>query len=224
MRFVFVLGACIILAIRAAAAVPPVLAAALEGFRADPPAGWSYTQTTTAAGKSTVERYDAARPVFERWTLVQQDGRPPTADATKHYREMRSRWSRSGTAPKITDQLDLDSLETIADNTERATYRSRVRPGEAGDKTAAFLRATVVVHKPTLAIESIELASSGEFSPTLGVTIREMKTAMTYALPSGDTPPLPHKIETRVRGKAFWLKSLDADMTVTYSEYARAGK
>lgn len=208
----------------AIAAVPAELAAALESFRADPPRGWSYTQTTTAEGKSTVERYDAAKPEFDRWSLVQKDGRTPTADELKTYGEMRSRRSRGGTAPKLTEQLDLATCEVVTRTSERATYRFRVRPGEAGDKTAQHLRATLVLHLPTQTVESLELSNTAAFSPTPGVTIAEMKTAMRYRVPAGDTPARPEQIATRVRGRAFWLKSLDADMTVTYSGYEKAGK
>ena len=80
------------------------------------------------------------------------------------------------------------------------------------------------MHKPAHTIQSIELASTGEFSPTLGVKIREMQTRMTYRPPEGDTPMLPQNVTTRVRGTAFWFKSLDADMTVTFSEFAPVAK
>jgi hypothetical protein len=46
-----------------------------------------------------------------------------------------------------------------------------------------------------------------------------MRTTMAYMPPSGDTPALPMSVTTRVRGRAFLFKSLDADMTVTYSDY-----
>jgi hypothetical protein len=155
---------------------------------------------------------------------VQKDGRAPTAKETKDYDEMHSRRSRGGTAPKLTEQLDLATLETIADTPDRATYRCRLKTGEAGDKTGEFLRATVVLHKPTKTIESFELASVSEFKPVMGVKIAEMRTTMTYSLPAGDTPSLPQKVEVRVRGRAFFVKSLDADMTVIFSDYARATK
>jgi hypothetical protein len=214
----------LLLASVAAAAVPPALDAALKNFRADPPRGWSYTQTTAAQGESTVERYDATKPEFERWSLVQKNGRTPTAGETATYNEIRSRRSRGGTAPKLTDQIDTTSIEILADTPERATFRTRLAPGERGDVTAAFLRLTVVVHKPTATIAALELTSAGEFSPTFAVKIAEMKTAMTYSLPAGDTPSFPEKVTTRVRGRAFLFRSLDADMTVTYSDYAKAGK
>lgn len=208
----------------ASAGVPPELAAALKEFRGDPPRGWSFTQTTVADGKSIVERSDAARPDYARWTLVQKDGRTPTTDELKEYAEGRSRRSRAGTAPPITEQFDPGSIETISETAERGTYRFRLRPGETRDKTAPFLRATLVLHRPTRTIESIELANAGEFNPTIGVTIRELKTRMTYSLPAGDTPSFPQAVTTHVRGTAFFFKSLDADMAVTFSDFVKAGR
>ncbi len=221
MRFALL---CLCLLVPASAAVPPLLREALDAFRADPPPGWSYAQKTSGDGRSTVERCDAAKPEFDRWSLVEKDGRAPSAAEIRDYTEARSRRSRTGTAPKITDQLDLELVETIADTTDRATYRTRLRRGESRDHTAPFLRATVIVHKATRAIESIELGNTEPFSPTLGVKITEMRTLLTYRLPGESTPTLPDKVASRVRGTAFWFKSLDADLTVEFSDYARAAK
>lgn len=212
------------LTLSAAAAVPPALDAALQRFRSDPPKGWSYTQTTAATGESTIERHDATKIEFERWSLVQKNGRAPSVAELNDYGEARSRRSRTGTAPKLVEQLRLETMETVADTPERGTYRCRLRPGESGDKTAAFLRATLVLHKPTGTIESVELASAEAFSPTIGVKIQELHTLMTYSLPTGETPSLPQRVLTRVRGTAFWFKSLDAEMTVTYSDFAKSGR
>lgn len=221
MRFLFLLGA---FASAACAAVPADLAAALATFRTDSPRGWSFTQTTEGEGHSRIERFDAARPEFDRWTLLRQDGTVPTADKQLDYKQKLVRRSSNSTAPLITEQLDLRAPETLADTAERATYRCRLKPGEAGDKTAAFLRVTLVVHKPTHTVESLEISNDGEFQPTWGVTIAEMKTAMTYSLPDGATPSLPQKVTTHLRGRAFYFKSLDADMTVAYTDYVKAGK
>ena len=221
MRLLVLLSA---LASAAFAAGPPALTAALENFRADAPRGWSFTQTTAAEGKSTVERCDAAKPEFDRWTLLQKDGRTPTADEAQDYAEIRSRRSRGGTAPKLTDQFDLTTTEVVTDTPERATYRLRLKPGEADDRTAAFLRVTVVVHKPTHTIESIALASTGEFAPTFAVKIAEMITTLTYSVPAEGRPSLPLAVTTHVRGRAFFFKSLDADMTVKFSDYERVGR
>lgn len=204
--------------------VPPALEAALKSFRSDPPPGWSFTQTTTAEGKSTTERSDAGKPRHDRWALVQVDGRAPTADETKHYNDQRSRRSGSGTPPKIIEQFDLATLEAVSEAGERAIYRCALKPSEASDKTAKYLRATITLHTPTQTIEAIELASIAEFSPAIAVKVSEFKTTMLYSIPSADTPSLPQKVVTRQKGTAFWLKALDAEMTVVFSDYAKAGK
>lgn len=221
MRFLLLLS---ILVSTAFAAVPAELEAALKQFRAEPPPGWSYTLTSEGEGQSMVEHCDAAKPEYERWTLVQKNGKPPTADEARDYRELRTRRSRGGTAPKLIDQLDLATLETVGTDSEHATFRCRLKPGDGGDNVASSLRATLVVHRASHAIESIELASMGEFSPSMVVKIAEMNTRMTYHRPQEDRPALPRQVLTRVRGRAFLFKSLDAEMTVTFSDYAWAGK
>lgn len=221
MRFLLLLGA---VTTAACAAVPAELAAALTTFRTDAPRGWSFTQTSAGDGHRRIERFDAARPEFDRWTLLRHDGAVPAPAEQLDYKQKLVRRSSNTTAPLITEQLDLRTPETLADTPERATYRCRLKPGEAGDKTAAFLRVTLVVHKPTLTVESLEIANDAAFSPTWGVTIAAMKTAMTYSLPAGETPSLPQTVTTHLRGRAFYFKSLDAAMTVAYSDYVKAGK
>ena len=171
-----------------------------------------------------MERYDAAKPEFDRWSLVEKNGRAPNAQELKDYAEARSRRSRTGTAPTLVDQLLLDALETVADSPETATFRCPLRPGESRDKTAIFLRATIIVHKPTHTVDSIELSNVEPFSPTFGVKISALKTLMTYSRPAGDSPSLPQKVATQVRGTAFLFKSLDGDMTVTFSNYAKVSR
>ena len=205
-------------------AVPADLAAALKTFRTDAPRGWSFTQSTEADGKSRIERYDAGKPEFDRWTLLKQNNQAPNDDEQLDYKQKLIRRPGKGSAPLLTDQLDLTNPEKVSDTGDRASYRVRLKAGEAGDKTAEFMRVALTVHKPTHTIESLEIFSSGEFTPTWGVTISEMKTTMTYSLPSGDAPSLPQKVTTRLRGRAFLVKSLDADMIVDYADYAKAGK
>ena len=209
------------LAVAARAQVPAEVVQAMAAFRTDGPKGWSFTQKTEGAGESMVERYDAAKPDFTRWVLLQKDGRPPTADEIKEYNEMQSRRSNGGTGPSLMNQVDAAHGTVVSDTPERAIYRCPVNAGAEGDKVAEVLVATVSYHKPTHTIDSVELAATAPFNPSLGVAIAEMKTTMTYTLPQGDQPSLITRVTTHLRGRAFWFKSLDADMTVDYSDYVR---
>jgi hypothetical protein len=204
-----------------AAPLPPDFAAACANFRAENPRGWSFTQTTTAEGRTLVERCDAARPEFSRWSLLAQDGRPPSPQETANYNEMRSRRSRGGTAPHIASQLDLASAELVSQSATESVYRFKLLRESSGDRTAGHLRATLTFHHPTGTIRRFELSNQEPFSPVLGVRIREMHTSIHYHLPEDGRPALLEKILTRTRGRAYF-KSLDADMEVTFTDYAPA--
>lgn len=217
LAFVFILTTA------AQAALPPEIAAVCATFRTENPKGWSFTQTTTAEGKTLIERYDAAQPEFNRWTLLQQDGQPPTDEEAGAYKEKFTRRSRNGTAPNIASQLDLASAELVSDSTERAVYRFRLSATEAADKTADFLRATITYHKAAQTIEAFEIANIEPFSPVFGVKIAELRTTIVYSLPQAGYPALLKSVTTHTRGRAFF-KSLDADMLVGYTDYAWAGK
>ena len=205
------------------AALPPEYAAICEGFQTQNPKGWSFTQTTAAEGRTLVERYDAGQPEFSRWTLVAENGRPPTADEAREYREKFTRRSRGGNAPAIASQLELPTAELVSEDANQAVYRFKLKIEDEDDKTANFLRASVTFHKATRSITCFELASVEVFAPVFGVKIRELRTAIHYHLPAADRPALLDRVTTRTRGRAFF-KSLDADMLVTYSDYAWAGK
>ncbi len=204
-------------------ALPPDFAAACREFRTENPWGWSFTQTTDAEGRSVVERYNAAQPDFRRWTLLSQDGAPPSPKETDAYNGKRSRWSRGGTAPHIATQLDLTTAELITEDPVRVVYRFRLKRESASDRTADFLRATLTFHRPSATIELFELSNSEPFSPVFGVRIQELLTRIRYHLPAGDTPALLDKITTRTRGRAYF-KTLDADMQVAFTDYAWAGR
>jgi hypothetical protein len=204
--------------------LPPEVSAAIKSFRAEGPKGWAFTQTTASTKQSMVERFDPMKPEISRWTLLQKDGRAPTQEELKEYREKQSRRTRGDTAPDVTKQLDLESAERISEDAERAVFRFRLKPGGDDDKTAAHMRSTFHFHKPTGTIEKVELGSIEPFAPMLTVKINEARTVMYYTLPQADRPSLLDRITVTVRGRAMWFKSLDEDLTVSYSDYQYVAK
>lgn len=213
----------LLLASTVVAALPAEFAAACANFHTENPKGWSFTQTTVAEGRSLTERCEAGRPEFSRWTLLAKDGDPPTPGEIEEYNEKRSRRSRGGTAPHIASQLDLASAEMVHENDAEFVYRFRLRREARSDRSAEFLRATLTFHRPTATISVFELANIGPFSPVWGVRVTELRTTIHYHLPTADRPALLDKITTRTKGRAYF-KSLDAEMRVTFTDYAFAGR
>lgn len=207
----------------AAGPTPPELAAALEKFRADNPKGWAFTQNTVAAERSRLERFEPLGRNSHRWTLVQQDGRPPTEAELRAYNDIKTRRSSNETAPNVKEQIAPGTCEIVEETPEQGVYRFDLIPGDEDDHSAEFMRVTFTLHRPSATIQKVELASTGPFSPVLLVNIQEARTVMTYSLPTGDRPSLLQEVAVQIRGRAMWFKSLDQDMKVVYSDYSYAG-
>jgi hypothetical protein len=207
----------------AGVALQPDFAEALKHFRAEGAKHWGFTQTTTARKGSLIEQFNPSRPESKRWTLLQKDGRPPTEKEATEYAEKQTRRSSNDTAPDVTKQLNLSTAELVAEDEARIIYRFHLNPGDKNDTTAPFLVATFQFHKPTKTIDRIELGNTEPFSPMLVVKIQEARTIIQYTLPTADRPSLLEHITMRVRGRAMLLKSLDEDMTISYSDYHYEG-
>ena len=206
-----------------AAPPPPALVDALSDFRTGGPRGWSYVQRTEADDGSLLERYDASQPEALRWSLLERDGRAPTARETQTYREGQSRRTAGFGPPRLQDQFDLTAGEPVSAPEGRIAWRFPLKPGGTDDWSAESLTVTVVLHVATGTIEEVEIASRAPFSPSFAVRIEETRTRMRYSLPIENQPSLLQEVSLRLRGTAFWLKSLDQDMVVTYSDYQPPG-
>lgn len=201
----------------------PDFAEALKKFRAEGAKHWGFTQSTTARQGSLIEKFNPAQLEGKRWTLIQKDGHAPTAKESQEYFEKQSRRSSNETAPDVTKQLNLGSAELVHEDDVHVAYRFHLNPGDKNDTTAPFMVATFQFHKPSKTIDRIELGNTEPFSPMLIVKIQEARTTIDYTLPTAERPSLLDHITMRVRGRAMVFKSLDEDMTITYSDYHYAG-
>lgn len=207
-----------------AASVPPELDAALDALQTDAPRGWAFTQTTEADGRSRVERYEPLGPEPARWTLLQVNGRPPTAADLSEYRKHQTLRAGGESAPNVKQQIDRSTAEKTTDDETRAVWRFRLQPGSTDDSWAAHMTASFTLHRPTGAIERVELANLEPFSPMFLTQVQEARTVMMYSLPDDDRPPLLQEITVRIRGRAWLVRSLDSDMAVRYTGYRYVGK
>lgn len=203
---------------------PPELVAALDGFRTGGPKGWAFTQTTESEDRQLAESYDPLQPDHLKWTLVTKDGRAPTAAEIDQYRQQQTRRTGGETAPDVLGQIDRNSCTPVDRDGNRSRWRFDLKPGGDDDMSAEHMRLTVTLHEPSATIERVELGSFEPFSPVLGVKINEAQTIIAYSLPTAALPSLLEQITVRVRGRAFFFKSLDSDMVVAYSDYRYAGK
>lgn len=217
MRFRFILGFLLCLTV-AGRAMPPELSTALANFRADGPKGWAFTQSTKSDRHSMVERYNPlTRPPFS-WSLQLKDGHPPTEKDLAQYQQKVAFRSNDGVA-SVKDQIIPESCELVSQTDDTATYSFKLKPGAPDDRTAEFMTAYFTLHRPTRTIIQVELGNHQPFSPMLAVKVTEARTTMNYSVPTADTPSFLLSVHTKMRGKAFWVRSLDDDLYVAYTDH-----
>lgn len=228
MRFIhqFAAGCAWLLgaALTASGQPSPALTEALQAFRTEGPKGWAFTQTSNSPDRSRVETFDPLRPAHLRWTLVTENGAPPSERVVEAYRQQQTRRTGGRTAPNVKEQLVMASARLVADEDGREQWKFDLKPGADDDTSAEHMRTTITFHPATQTIEKVELASFEAFNPMFGVSIESARTVIEYSLPDADAPSLLQHIAVSVRGRAFYFKSLDSDMTVSYSDYKYMGK
>lgn len=200
------------------------LQAALDDFRTEGPKGWAFTQTSKSVEFDRVETFDPLRPAHLQWDLILENGAPPDASDLETYRQQQTRRTGGNTAPNVKEQLIMETATLRNKTEEREEWHFRLKPGAQDDRSAEHMESVITFHLPTQTIEQITLSNFEPFSPVFGVQVETARTIIGYSLPTNDVPSLLQEINVTIRGRAFFFKSLDSDMTVTYSDYEYKGK
>ncbi|WP_415907725.1 hypothetical protein [Oleiharenicola sp. Vm1] len=221
MRPRFLLLLLLVPALAAAAELPAYFGEALARFTSDAPRGWAYTLTTTRGGETSVERYDPSRPHGGEWTLLQRDGRAPTADELERY----LRYKASSTPPTARatfekGDLDRGTFQLLREDATTAEFRGRFR-ADLKEPLLAHVVLDLKFAKQPAAVETFTLRLAEPFSPTLGVKMTELEVAMEFSPPTADRPSLPRASRSRFRGRLFFFKTIEEDLRIVYSDFTR---
>jgi hypothetical protein len=204
------------------AAMPAYLRTALDSFNPGVPAGWACTLTTTRNDHILVERFDPSRPTGGQWTLLQCQGRAPTAEEVEKYRKSRPPGSPVG--PQANFQkgdIEPGSLTLVREDNEQAEFKGAFRDESSGaDKMLGHLVLHLTVSKLRPHIEKYTLSLSAPYAPVLGVKMNELQVETAYHPPATDRPALPASHTSRFTGRIL-LISTQEDLQVTFSDFAR---
>lgn len=206
-----------------AAAVPDYARAALGKFSTVVPAGWAYTLTTVRNDRDrTSARFDPAKAPAERWTLLQLNGRPPTAKEIAQYAQARA--GDSTAVPQGTFQksdIDPASIELLREDTARGEFRCAFRAEATGaDKMLGHLRLRLTIGKQQSHVEKFDLELTAPYSPVLGVKMRELLVQMSFSPPGPDRPSLPAASRSHFIGRIFFI-GMEETLALTYTDFVR---
>lgn len=197
--------------------VPAAFLDSLRSFRPEGPPDWGYEQSTQGDGKARIERYDPGQPESQRWSLLSLDSRAPTAEEIRDYRSIKMQRSSLFHAPRLQEQLDPGSAKVLEDTASLLRIRYRLRPGDASDRTSAHLTVELTWMKASRTITRVVIASFEPFSPVFGISLNRTRTELHYAEPREGRPSLPERYTIEVRGRAYWIKGIEQDLTITFS-------
>lgn len=208
----------------ASAAVPDYVRAALGKFNPAVPAGWAYTLTTVRNDDArTTVRFDPAKPPAEQWTLLELNGRAPTAKESAQYARSRTGGGNSASPQGTFQRGDIDpaSITLISEDTDRGEFLCGFRAESTGaDKMLGHLRLRLTVNKHQPHVEKFALELKEAYSPVLGVTMRELLVQMSFTPPAGDRPSLPAVNSSHFLGRIFFI-GVEENLTLTYTDLVR---
>ena len=206
------------------AAVPGYVHEALAKFSTEVPAGWAYTVTTVRNDELRITaRFDPSKPAAGRWTLLEINGRPPTAPEAAQYARAATNGNAS-TPQAIFQNADIDpaSIELVSENTDRGEFRCGFRAAAAGaDKMLRHLSLRLTVSKHQSHVEKFALELTAPYSPIFGVKMRELLVQMSFTAPGADRPSLPAIHTSHFLGRIFFIGT-EENLALTYTDFARA--
>ena len=201
--------------------VPAYVREALSHFISDAPKGWAYTLTTTKDGDTSIERYDPGQPIGAQWTLLQRNGRPPTDNERQRYIQYKTGTTQGTTRAATFEKNDIDfgTLRLVREDAARAEFESRFREGD--NKMLAHFVVNLTFSKSPAVLEKFALRLGAPFSPVIGVRMKELFVDMTFSPATVDRPSLPLTSTSRFHGRFMLVKSIDEEISISYSDYSR---
>ncbi len=202
--------------------MPAYLRIALARFSPDVPRGWAYSITTTRGSEQALEHFDPSAPASHQWTLVQRNGRAPTAEDIHQYLSYKTTNAEAVRATFGRGDLDYGTLRLEHEDSTHAVFSCRFRT-DANDPLLDHLQVTLRVSKQPETIEAFRLALVAPYSPVLTMKTLELDVQTTFSPPRADRPGLPQHTSSHFRGRVLVVKSVEENLQSDYSDFTHVG-
>jgi hypothetical protein len=211
---------CVVATAVTANAMPEYVREALTKFSPEAPKGWAYTLTIVRNNEArTTARFDPALPPATQWTLLDLNGRPPTASEAAQYAQAGGSTTPQGSFKKA--DIDPASVSLVKEDADRGEFKCTFRPEAAeADKMLGHLTLLLTVNKRQPHVEKFALSLNEPYSPVLSVKMHELLVQMSFTAPGADRPSLPVTSTSHFLGRIFFI-STEENLVLTYSDFVR---
>ena len=205
------------------AAVPEIVGLAFSNMRDREVTQCGFTRSMQDGDLSTIERFD---PSHDSWELLEIDGRAPNAKELERFSDdQKKRANRtSPTALEFDDLAVPGSYKLSEDSNLEAVYEFAPAPEAADDrKITDALVGKLVVDKDLQSVAYFEVSNTQPFSPVFGVKVRSMYQKVEYRWLDEQEVFVIGEVTVKMSGKAFGMKKVSQDVTVTFGEFDCSG-
>lgn len=204
---------------------PAPLDAALRKLLADE-GRWASTRTTRYFDKNgrlertDVERHDPSRPPAEEWTLLQRDGRPPSAAEARSWRRAREREMRRRGRP-LGAVMDFVRA-TVADETRaHLVYSVPLQPGVSRRLPAEKFYVLLQVDKTRGEIDRLAIRTTDAFRVAGVAQVDHAEADVRFGVIDPAHPAQPVTVTAAGAGRIVWLFRVGGRAEITWDQFER---
>ena len=208
------------------AAVPSLLEAALQKLQADEN-HWAYTQTTQVFDRQgepedgvTVERFDPSLPYDQQWTLLQQDGRAPTAREERAWRKRKDREMKRREEKSLGEIMDLERAREVERYAGQVVFEVPLQPGASRRLPAEKFAVLMAVDESSATLSEFMLKTTDSFRALGGEKVDRIEIKADFAMVDPQYVPQPRRIVASGAGRLLFFR-VGGSAEITWSEFKR---
>ncbi len=210
-------------AIQARADVPAELRAAFDAMPKVQLEQWRFTETQNNGEETRVRSHDPRRN--PAWVLESVNGSAPDEKALEEHAERLQREAENDEGrPGSNDFNGLaepGSWKLLSETASKAEYQFTPSPDDQEDtEFIKHIIGTLTLNRDTGTVDHFVLKSIKPFRAKLVAKIKSFRTRIDMQR-IADGVFFPALVSTQIRGRAFGLKKIDADVEVRFSDFQR---
>lgn len=208
------------------AEVPALLNEALQKLQADEN-HWAYTQTTQvydrdgqAEGGVTVERFDPSLPYDQQWTLLQQDGREPTAREERAWRKRKDREMKRREEKSLGEIMDLDRAREVERYAGQVVFEVPLQPGASRRLPAEKFAVLMAVDEANGTLSEFMLKTIDSFRAMGVAKVDRIEIKADFATVDPQYVPQPRRIFASGAGRLLFFR-VGGSAEITWTDFKR---